>query len=98
MVFQNHQWRVTERGLTAVLPGTSPPYHIETERLLLRREGGLYLWPMQVAAKSWVDLDAFEEAFRHAVQLVPASNLQKLDPDLLERSIGASRALVRKHP
>jgi hypothetical protein len=94
MSFQNQQWLVTERGLTAVPQGSLPPYHIEAERLLLRREGGLYLWPMQVAAKSWVDFDAFEEAFRHAVQLVPVSNVQKLDPDLLERSITAARALV----
>jgi hypothetical protein len=95
-LFQNHQWLVTERGLTSVQPGSSPPYHIEAERLLLRREGGLYLWPMQVAAKSWVDLDAFEEAYRQAIQLMRADDVQKVDPDLLERSIGAARALVQK--
>lgn len=96
MLFQNHQWRVTDGGLTSTLPSASTPFHIEAERLLLRREGGLYLWPMQVAAKPWADLNAFEEAYRHAIELVLTGDAQKVDADLLERSFGAARALVPK--
>jgi hypothetical protein len=47
-LFKNHRWLVTEHGSTAILPAASQPYHIEAERLLLGREAGLYLWPMQV--------------------------------------------------
>jgi hypothetical protein len=44
MLFQNHQWLVTERGLTSNLPDPSTPYHIEAERLLLRPGG----WPLSL--------------------------------------------------
>jgi hypothetical protein len=96
-LFQNHQWAVTEDGLESIKPLT--PYLIEANRLLDRRgvgEGKFYDWPIQLAKKSWVDIEAFIEAFSRALELHAGKYEGKVDPDVLRASISEARREAEK--
>jgi len=79
-MFRNSQWQVTEDGLEA--PGRHSYYVIEarslpgvdrttdhyTRSIANVPEGAdLYIWPMHMAAKTWIDMPAFIEAFDAAL-------------------------------
>ncbi len=69
--FKNAQWAVTEWGLEAARPGAPCEYFIPAHRLLERGgigHGELYDWPLHLAEKTWVDMDAFNEAFVEALR------------------------------
>lgn len=86
--FQNRQWQVTGSGLET-LPGARRPYWVDAKDLALLHLGGsLYRWPMVMGGLTWVDLDAFEDAFRAAVRHhhVPVDDL------LLAQSFAAAKA------
>ena len=62
--FQNRQWAVTEWGLEAN-PGRVSEYLIPASQLLVANGiggGKYYDWPLQLAAKTWIDIGAFNEA------------------------------------
>lgn len=63
-IFENRQWVVTDAGL-APIDGNYPT--ITAERLLEMDHRGLYDWLPHMANKSWVDLNAFVEAFKEAL-------------------------------
>jgi hypothetical protein len=69
--FQNHQWLVTDYGVESVRPAT-PYYHFNKERLLEtgNRGGEMYGWPVHLAEKTWVDIEAFIEVFQKALDLL----------------------------
>jgi hypothetical protein len=77
-LFKNVQWAVTAHGLEAIggwidrpsWPG-GPSYFIAANRLTEKRPGTerLYDWPLHMAEKTWVDIDAFIAAFTKALEL-----------------------------
>ena len=64
-VFENAEWLVTDTGLEHKATG----YFIERESLASRRDDGLWMWPMQMAEKSWCALPLFAEAFSRAASV-----------------------------
>jgi hypothetical protein len=68
MTVKNHQWEVTQFGIESVRP--APEYPILKSRLTETTERGratYYDWPIHLADKSWVDIEAFLEAFADAL-------------------------------
>lgn len=93
MGFKNDQWKVTEYGLESVKPGAPYEYYIEASRLLERGGAGngtLYDWPVHMAEKTWIDLDAFIEAFKQGLEIHKKKYKGDVDPALLEESIEAA--------
>jgi hypothetical protein len=90
ILFQNHQWAVTDAGLQSIEPAAPMEYHIAADRLREKAGAGrgeVYDWPLHMAEKSWVDLGAFVEAFRKALELHAGKYRGHVDPALLEESI-----------
>jgi hypothetical protein len=95
-LFQNHQWAVTDYGIECV----NHTYPIEARRLLTRRgvgQGKFYDWPLHMAQKSWVDIEAFIEVFRTALELHAGKYKGKVDTDMLLASISEARHRAREH-
>lgn len=72
LLFQNHQWAVTERGMCSLPQEAADSCEIIASRLLApadRGAGYRYEWPILMAERRWVDIEAFVEAFRKALQL-----------------------------
>jgi hypothetical protein len=100
-MFKNWQWRVTDFGIEAIrgaqsdgIEGTTPNYEIDAKRLIEKgeRDGEeLYAWPIHMAAKTWVSVDAFIEAFKAALKEHAQNYEGDVDSDMLERSIEAAR-------
>ena len=66
---KNNQWVVTDYGLECVDPQWE--YTIAARRLLqttLVWGRALYSWPVTLAGKSWVDIEAFAKAFLAALR------------------------------
>ncbi len=64
--YRNRQWAVTEYGLENV----AGPYHYHIPGTDLRIPmGGDGTWVDHMSAKNWVDIDAFEDAFRRALEI-----------------------------
>ena len=72
MVFyKNAQWAVTEWGLEAARRGHRPNTLSLLHQLLERGgigHGELYDWPLHLAEKTWINIDAFNEAFAEALK------------------------------
>jgi hypothetical protein len=91
-VFANHQWAVTDFGIEAVEP--LPTYEIEAERLgeTTERAGvPLYDWPVHMAEKIWVDIEAFIEAFEVALRKHAGTYGDPLDQSMLDDSYAFAR-------
>jgi hypothetical protein len=90
--FKNHQWSVTDYGVEAVKP--APYYHFDKKRILEtgNRGGELYDWPVHMAEKTWVDLEAFIEVFLKAIDM--HGYAEKVDRDMLDRSLARARREV----
>ena len=87
MTFKNSQWAVTKYGLEVLKP--EPPYEIKASRLTettTRNDGTFYDWPVHVAEKEWVDLGAFAEAFRQALEFHKGSYSPEVNSEMLEAS------------
>ena len=68
-MFKNAQWAVTDYGIETVKPEAS--YEIDAGRLTEmseRSNGTFYDWPVHMAEKEWVDIEAFNEAFAEALE------------------------------
>ncbi len=92
IIDENDQWAVPLDGLEKKTDGADV-YFIEAERLL--DTGGIgggryYDWPLHMAQKDWVDLNAFEAVFRrslvvHAGKYRGLFDLAKLDASFDKR-------------
>ena len=93
-LFKNDQWAVTEEGLQSIKPGAPYEYYISADRLLEKGGAGrgeVYDWPLQLAEKTWVDLEAFIQAYRKAIEIHVGKYSGAVDQDLLELSIQKGR-------
>ena len=103
-LYENHQWAVTEDGIESIKPGFT--YPIEAHRLLERHgvgEGKLYDWPVHMAKKTWVDIEAFIDAFSGALRLYAGSTKVRLiltccGRRFLKLGVKPRRGLTRKCP
>ena len=87
--FQNRQWAVTEWGLEAN-PGRVSEYLIPASQLLVANGiggGKYYDWPLQLAAKTWIDIGAFNEAFRVALEYHRGKYRGEVDQAMLAASL-----------
>jgi hypothetical protein len=88
LLFDNGQWAVTVFGLEFLshLQERYERYAIPADDLLIRYNRlPVYMWPVKVANESWIEFDAFEEAFRKAVEVhFPP---RKLPPKTLDEFI-----------
>ncbi len=92
---ENHQWRITRDGVEKITDGADN-YLIEAERLLMT--GGIgghefYDWPLHMAQKDWVDLDAFEAIFRYALVVHAGTYPGVVDQAKLSASFDEARRI-----
>jgi hypothetical protein len=91
--FINRQWAVTGYGLECVEPGSR--YEAEGSRMNEMRPGtDLYDWPVHMAEKEWVDLEAFIEAFEQALRLYCPKDF---DVDRFARTVGEAHRIRRMY-
>jgi hypothetical protein len=62
-------------------------YFIDTCGLYERRRDGLLAWPLRMVNKSWIDIEAFLEAFEKACRI----HHLRIGRDLMVRSFAAAR-------
>jgi hypothetical protein len=62
-------------------------YELPAERFLESSRGAVYDWPVHMAEKTWVDIEAFIEVFTKAVNLHAAKLNGAVDPAKLTASI-----------
>lgn len=100
-IFENKQWAVREWGLQSVKPGAPYEYNIDAHRLLERVGAGggkHYDWPVHMAEKTWIDLEAFIEAYRAALAAHAGVDKGDVDEAMLEASIQAGRDRIANRP
>src|SRR5689334_6426620 len=88
--FKNGQWAVTDWGLEGAIPGGVAEYLIPASRLLVANgigEGKYYDWPLQLAAKTWIDIEAFNEAFRAALEYHRGKYRGEVDQAMLQATL-----------
>lgn len=61
----NEQWAISSEGLFSL----QRPYHISAERIINSHED----WPRYMRSQSWVDMQAFDQAYSLARKLLPSS-------------------------
>lgn len=89
--FANSQWAVTAYGLECLERGA--PYAAEGSRMNETRPGSdLYDWPLHMAEKSWVDIEAFIQAFETALHRFCPKDF---DEKLFARTATQARQLNR---
>ena len=94
-LFENAQWKVTKDGLES-----KGPYgcHISAAQLLViaeRSDGDAYDWPEHMAAKEWVKIESFLEAFWRAIDFHADACGDDLDLDMLHQSFDLARTAAR---
>lgn len=63
------QWIITKEGLETVPPSPNYCYAIPAERLTeLHPEEDLYMWPVHLSAKTWLDAEDFIRVFSLALE------------------------------
>lgn len=75
------------------------PYEFNAERLAetTERDGvSYYDWPVHMASKTWVDIDAFIEAFSKALEIHAGRYSERIDPDMLDASYEYARRIARQ--
>ena len=93
VLYENNQWRVTASGMESVKP--APTYELSANRLLEERDG-YYNWPVHMAEKTWVDIEAFIEAFIKALELHAGKFDGAVDSTKLTASIDKAREEARR--
>ena len=89
----NEQWVVVDDGIRC----QQQEYVIPKSQLVELREAagaGIAMWPLQMAEKSWVNIDAFIAAFDHALEVHKPDGAEKVDRMASyskARQIGANR-------
>ena len=97
-VYQNNQWKLLEDGMLESIDVMMPEYWIDAKRMTHLNEslgnGKLYEWPIHMSEKTWIDMAAFEEAFRKALDF----NKLEYDTDALDESfVVAHRAVAKRN-
>jgi hypothetical protein len=95
VLFENRQWRVTAYGLRSIEP--APTFKLSAERFLETNRAEFYDWPVQMAEKNWVDIEAFIEAFTRALSLHAGKLNEAADPAKLRASIAKARQQARPY-
>lgn len=96
-IYQNQQWAVNGDGLATVPPRYE--YFIDGNRLLETREHQqktLYFWPLQLAEKTWIDIDAFEIAFLWALLANRGKYKGDVDVERLKESFVVARQMAER--
>jgi hypothetical protein len=88
-LFANRQWRVTDYGIESVHP-PAPDYFVEKSRL------SELDWPEHMAEKTWVDIEAFIEAYEKALELHKGQYSGTITPEKLTASIKEARRVARE--
>jgi hypothetical protein len=88
---------VTDHGVESVRP-SAPYYNFENSRLLEtgNHGGEMYDWPVHLAEKTWVDIEAFIDAFVKALDLHAGSYREKVDAAMLSKSLAQARKAARR--
>lgn len=95
-VFKNRQWAVTDYGMATVSP--APEYHIEAKRLLETGGvgyDGMYDWPLHLAEKACVDIEAFLQAFAQAIEIHKGKYKGEVHLNVLSTTIAEARARAK---
>lgn len=90
--WRNSCWSVTADGMQSL----TTTYEIPASQLAERR-GHLAMWPVQMAEKSWVDIEVFLEAFRNALLALRPTDLGTIDSEAtfaLAREVAARRTIT----
>jgi len=93
-LYTNAQWFVDEDSVGTLQVGIS--YAFGAQRLLEtthRTNGTFYDWPLHMAVKNWVDLEAFLDAFQKAIDIHAAKLPDAVDRPMLEASLVEARRL-----
>jgi hypothetical protein len=91
--YKNAQWAVTDYGIELLGNLVTGGYAIDKARLLRKRRllGELvYSWPVDMAYKTWVDVDAFNAAFEQALK---HHHPAEVDEALLATTIRIAKAI-----
>jgi hypothetical protein len=95
--FENNQWKVTDYGMEGA--GEYSWYHFNAERLVEDQNndnrGRYYDWPLHMAEKTWIDIEAFISAFEEALKIHKARLPQPVDPTILRASLDLARKIAR---
>jgi hypothetical protein len=79
-IWANNHWQVADDGLASLGP---VEYFIPRSRLCElrhRREAeGIASWPLQVAEKSWAEIEPFLEAYQRALELLKPEGMEAVD-------------------
>jgi hypothetical protein len=99
-LWDNGSWAVTEFGLEPLYSKDGERYEayvISAAHLLDMREfASVYFWPTDVAAQVWLDLEAFEEAFKKALAIHSRKYRLVVDHQLLDKSFRRARGQRRR--
>lgn len=93
--FRNKQWAVTGYGVESVPP--APDYHFGVSRIgeLAHSNNGTFYWPVHMAEKTWVDIEAFIQAFTESLRIHAGKFSPAIDPTLLAASLAEARRIAR---
>ena len=98
--WDNGSWAVTEFGLEPLYSKDGErheAYVISAAHLLdMRIFAPVYFWPTEVAAQAWLDLDAFEEAFKKALEIHCRKYRLVVNDDVLAKSFRRAQGLRRR--
>lgn len=97
VIWQNRDWVVRAAGMAC----RHQLYQITVDQLTeIRKADGndaVAMWPLQLAEKSWADIEMFIEAFEQALRILQPANWEKLDlasSFSLARGIAGSRRAI----
>jgi len=88
----NKQWAVSNSGLETIKPAVR--YEIKASRLTEtteRADETFYAWPLRMAEKQWINMDAFAEAFSQALELHKGRYTPEYNRVMLRASLAEAR-------
>jgi hypothetical protein len=93
-IWANDHWEVADDGMAALGP---VEYFIPLDRLCELRPGkearGVASWPLQIAEKSWAELEPFLEAYQYALEHLKPKGVDAID---LQLSASLARDIKRR--
>ena len=93
-IWANDDWEITDEGMSSLGP---VEYFIPLDTLCELRPGKeakeVASWPLQIAEKSWADLESFLEAYRYALEHLKPKGVEAVD---LQLSASLARDIERR--
>jgi hypothetical protein len=75
----------------------APEYHLAAKRVLETSSAGLiYHWPVHLAQETWVDIEAFVQAFTRAIEIHKGKYKGAVDLKMLSTSICDARLIANQ--